>query len=107
MAQAGSLNINLGEFRNSLKSKGSNWVGGRKTQIHDHPTDYLKTALEKLTLRIPGARIVVFIDDLDRCVPEKALEVLESIKSFFDNKAFFDIEGIVYVMGMLQCRIKT
>src|SRR6266487_1448674 len=94
LGSAGSLNINLDEFRNSLKSKGSNWVGGRNTQIHDHPTDYLKTALKELGRRIPGARIVVFIDDLDRCVPEKALEVLESIK------AFFDIEGIVYVMGM-------
>jgi predicted KAP-like P-loop ATPase len=37
---------------------------------------------------------VVFVDDLDRCTPEKALEVLESIK------AFFDIKGIVYVIGM-------
>jgi len=37
---------------------------------------------------------VIFIDDLDRCRPDKALEVLESIKSFFD------IEGIVYVIGM-------
>ena len=42
----------------------------------------------------PNSRIVVFIDDLDRCMPEKAVEVLESIKTFFD------IEGMIYVIGM-------
>ena len=31
---------------------------------------------------------------MDRCYPEKALEVLESIKSFFD------VEGFIYVIGM-------
>ena len=41
-------------------------------------------------------RVVVFIDDLDRCSPKKALEVLESIK------VFLDIEGFVYVIGMSQ-----
>jgi len=39
-------------------------------------------------------RIVVFIDDLDRCSPEKALQVLESIK------LFLDIEGFVFVIGL-------
>ena len=39
-------------------------------------------------------RVVVFIDDLDRCSPKKALEVLESIK------VFLDIEGFVYIIGM-------
>ena len=29
-------------------------------------------------------RIAVFIDDLDRCLPEKAIEMLESIKLFLD-----------------------
>ena len=37
---------------------------------------------------------MIFIDDLDRCTPEGALEILESIKTFFD------IEGIIYVIGM-------
>jgi hypothetical protein len=39
-------------------------------------------------------RIVVFIDDLDRCSSSKALEVLESIK------VFLDIDGFVYVVGL-------
>ena len=39
-------------------------------------------------------RFVVFIDDLDRCLPENALEVLESMK------LFFDLEGFVFVVGL-------
>ena len=39
-------------------------------------------------------KLVIFIDDLDRCTPARALDILESIKTFFD------IEGIIYVIGM-------
>lgn len=39
-------------------------------------------------------RLVVFVDDLDRCLPEKSLEVLESIK------LFLDVPRTVFVLGM-------
>jgi len=39
-------------------------------------------------------RIVVFVDDLDRCLPQGALEVLEAMK------LFFDVEGFVFVVGL-------
>lgn len=41
-------------------------------------------------------RIVVFVDDLDRCLPLNALQVLESMK------LFFDLEGFVFVVGLDQ-----
>ena len=41
-------------------------------------------------------RIVVFVDDLDRCLPNSALEVLESMK------LFFDLPGFVFVVGLDQ-----
>lgn len=41
-----------------------------------------------------GRRIVVFVDDLDRCLPESALEVLEAMK------LFFDLQGFVFVVGL-------
>jgi predicted KAP-like P-loop ATPase len=39
-------------------------------------------------------RVVVFVDDLDRCLPANALDVLESIK------LFFDLSGFVFVVGL-------
>jgi hypothetical protein len=42
----------------------------------------------------PKSRVVVFIDDLDRCSPKKVLEVFESIK------VFLGIEGFIYVIGL-------
>jgi predicted KAP-like P-loop ATPase len=41
-------------------------------------------------------RLVVFIDDLDRCLPDKAVEVLEAIKLFLDTT------GCVFVLGLDQ-----
>jgi hypothetical protein len=39
-------------------------------------------------------RVVVFVDDLDRCLPGNALEVLESMK------LFFDLPGFIFVVGL-------
>ena len=37
--------------------------------------------------------LVVFIDDLDRCLPEKAIEVLEALK------LFLDVPGCIFFLG--------
>ncbi|HID51452.1 MAG TPA: hypothetical protein EYP41_05380 [Anaerolineae bacterium] len=39
-------------------------------------------------------RLIIFVDDLDRCLPEKAIEVLEAIK------LFLEVPGTVFVLGM-------
>ncbi len=38
--------------------------------------------------------LVIFVDDLDRCLPDKAVEVLEAIK------LFLDVPGCVFVLGI-------
>ncbi len=50
----------------------------------------LRSALQALTLgdRSPSLRLVVLIDDLDRCLPEKAIQVLESVKLFLNIPGF-------------------
>jgi KAP family P-loop domain len=47
------------------------------------------------------SRIVVFVDDLDRCLPERALTVLESMK------LFFDMPGFVFVVGLDERVVET
>jgi len=49
----------------------------------------------KLAVGAQG-RIVVFIDDLDRCTPDKVPEVLEAIKLFAST------EGCVYILAFDQ-----
>ncbi len=43
----------------------------------------------------PG-RLVVFVDDLDRCLPDKAIQVLEAIK------LFVDAPRCVFILGLAQ-----
>lgn len=43
---------------------------------------------------VPRRRIVVFVDDLDRCGPERVAEVLEAVK------LFFDLPGMVFVFAL-------
>ena len=57
----------------------------------------LKLELEKLVARVTEesgvSKVVVFIDDLDRLVPTKAIELLESLK------IFLDIDHCVYIIA--------
>ena len=54
----------------------------------------IENAMKKIREDHPSRRIVVFIDDLDRCSPTRTLEVFESIK------VFLDLEGFIYVIGL-------
>ena len=95
-----SSGINFHGFRDVLKSDGHPIRIDNEAVFyhHKHITEYLEEGLKKLRDPDHGGndnyRIVIFIDDLDRCSPEKALELIESLKTFFD------IEGFVYVIGM-------
>ena len=39
-------------------------------------------------------KLVVFIDDLDRCLPEKTISILESLK------LFLDVEDCIFILGV-------
>ncbi len=62
--------------------------------VKDYQSIYynLIEVLRKETSKL-GIKIVVFIDDLDRCLPEKAVQLLESLK------VLLDLPNFVFVIG--------
>ena len=58
--------------------------------------------LEKLThIDKLDIKYFIFIDDLDRCLPDKGLKLLEHIKTLFD------IKGFVFIIGLDTRSIKA
>jgi len=66
--------IHMEEFQNQFKGLVSDYIGVQKDKQKKH--------------------LVIFVDDLDRCLPEKAIQVLESIK------LFLEVENTVFVVGV-------
>ena len=63
----------------------------------------LKKSLEKLTTKIKGKTghpLIFIIDELDRCRPTFAIEILERIKHLFN------IPGIIFVLGMNRTELE-
>ena len=73
-----------------------------RTKIHIEQVRFLEQFQDKFHTLVEqhvtnnSGRLVVFVDDLDRCLPEKAIEVLEAIK------LFVDAPGCVFVLGLDQ-----
>jgi uncharacterized protein YjbI with pentapeptide repeats len=65
-----------------------------KDTIYFEGLDNIQKEVQKIRDKNDSFKIVVFVDDLDRCSPNKALQVLESIK------VFLDIDGFIYVIGL-------
>jgi len=61
----------------------------KQIRLRKHFELLIKKALNKDT-----KRLVFFIDDLDRCVPEQILKVLEALK------LFLNLPGCVYILGV-------
>jgi formylglycine-generating enzyme required for sulfatase activity len=73
-----------------------------RTKIHIEQVRFLEQFQGQFALLVNDriekqhGRLVVFVDDLDRCLPEKAIEVLEAIK------LFVDAPGCVFMLGLDQ-----
>jgi formylglycine-generating enzyme required for sulfatase activity len=76
----------LGEKR---RAAGAEKLSRKLTSIYYDINNRLQEAVDSKKFRI-----VVFIDDLDRCLPEKAVELLESIK------LFLNLEGYLFILGV-------
>jgi predicted KAP-like P-loop ATPase len=58
--------------------------------------EQIRKEIKNLRLDNPAFRIIVFVDDLDKCSPKKALEILEFIR------VFHDIDGFICIIGISQ-----
>ena len=82
-----------------LKPKIAEAIDSKIITYHQHQLksmEEFENEFKRVLRKVVGkeGRLVVFIDDLDRCLPEKAIEVLEAIK------LYLDVEGVVFVLGL-------
>jgi Cdc6-like AAA superfamily ATPase len=58
--------------------------------------DRFREQFQRIIDSLPGSqrRVVIFVDDLDRCGPEKALQLLDAIK------VFLDVPECIFVLGV-------
>ncbi len=89
--KAGIADIAVGQAIDSMIDQVGQAARPEKAYLNEFETtlrDYIHTWLGKTE------RIVVFIDDLDRCLPKVALEVLEALK------LYLSMEKLIFVVGL-------
>jgi uncharacterized protein YjbI with pentapeptide repeats/GTPase SAR1 family protein len=84
----------IDSFRKEFNSKVELLAEVDKDTLYFDGFEDIQNEIKDIRQENPAFRIVVFVDDLDRCSPKKTLEVLESIK------VFLGMEGFVYVIGL-------
>ncbi len=73
--------------------EGSEEMPSPLAKLESHYYEFERELREFVTEE-PPVRLLFLIDDLDRCLPEKAVEMLESIK------LFLDVEGCAFVLAL-------
>ena len=117
---------NIGESKTRKELKNIGWQFGRATiskifnldindlvnedfnKVQKQNKTKFKTNLTELAKKVKektGFPLLIFVDELDRCRPNYAVEFLEIIKHFFDTENIIFILGID--MGQLQHSIKS
>jgi hypothetical protein len=79
-----SSNPNLGDIKEAFS------YGQRIDSMDEFEKGFKKIVQDV----VKDGRLIIFIDDLDRCLPEKTIEILEVIK------LFLDVPRCVFVLGV-------
>lgn len=82
----GQININNEKLLNAAKDFMETFISEKDSIIKFKET--LKSFIEN---DLPNKRLVLIVDELDRCRPDYAMKTLEIIKHFFDIKGLFII----------------
>ncbi len=98
-----NMNVNFGLIDTKLEGKVSgkdindtlDKLNERSFKLEDSLYNAYK-ALDEVSKKVAKkkVKIVLFIDDLDRCLPESALKILESIKLIFNQPSFSFVVGM-------------
>lgn len=62
--------------------------------------DEFKKDIDKLVKTLSGKNIYIFVDELERCRPIFAIELLEAIKHLFN------VKGLVFILGIDRSQLK-
>jgi len=81
-------------FKKELNSKIQLIAELDRDTVYFDGFEEIKKEIKNLRLENPAFRIIVYVDDLDKCSPKKALELLEVIR------VFQDVEGFIYIIGI-------
>ena len=79
-----SSNPNLGDIKEAFSY-------GKRIDSMDEFEEGFKKIVRAV---VKDGRLIIFIDDLDRCLPEKTIEILEVIK------LFLDVPRCVFIIGV-------
>ncbi len=85
-----SMTFNVERFRRQLN----------KLTIKEDMLQNAKRELANYIKSLPHEKMVLIVDDLDRCRPDTAVKILETVKHFFD------IDGLIVVMPINQTRLR-
>ncbi|MBL0690507.1 MAG: hypothetical protein JJV96_02115, partial [Alphaproteobacteria bacterium] len=77
------------KIRISGKALVNNW--SKTSKESDDPILNMQKSLKDIITKLKNSKLVLIVDELDRCRPDYAVKTLETVKHFFD------IEGIIVI----------
>lgn len=91
-----NFNVNLGIDTKIIKAKCDTTINPKEVFIDSlkepkDPIEEFKNGLEKLIEDLNSKKLVLIIDELDRCRPDYAMKLLEIVKHFFNIKGLIII----------------
>ena len=88
---------NTDELRKTMLEKSRHHAMIQKESIYYNGISKIKNKIAQIRSdRGNDFRVVIFIDDLDRCSPDKTIELLESIKMLLEVEGFIFIVALSY-----------
>ncbi|MCT4584476.1 MAG: KAP family NTPase [Peptostreptococcaceae bacterium] len=92
--------MNIGEVLGKINNEFSEYDSSFYNKIKKFEEDLKSIVETKLPKKLGGKKLLVFIDDLDRCEPKHVLDLLSDIKLFFSFS-----KDIVYFCGIDKCAV--